>query len=240
MKRILLLAALAALAILALATTQVIAAAGPQLPGGTPGGPAHNPTPTGTLTAGQGNGPNPNAGQPTAGVPVGPPAQPGSQGQGRGKPTILRGTIEALDPGSLTLKLGDGTTVVVGLNPDTRIKVPGPNADGEPLTLGMQALVLARDEGGTLVAWAVIAIPGEPTRVHRVGTVTAYAAGSSITILAVDGNSYTFALTGEPKILPERRAGELAVGARVTIIAPRDPSATGWTATGIVVHPKLP
>lgn len=87
------------------------------------------------------------------------------------------------------------------------------------------------------VARAIIAIPGKPTIVHRVGTVTEYTPGISITILAVDGNTYPFTFTADTRILPADRAVELAVGSRVTVIAPRDPGALSWTATGIVVHP---
>jgi len=38
-------------------------------------------------------------------------------------------------------------------------------------------------------------VPGKPARIHRVGVVTAYTAGESITILAKDGNEYTFELS---------------------------------------------
>ena len=234
--------ALSALAVAALSvvlvTTQAVAV-GPQLPGGTPGGPKQGPTPTGTLQPGQFQGPPPNVGQPSG---VGPQNTPGAQATAQaglhGKPTIYRGTLSAVDPTSLTLTLADGSSVTVGLLAETRIKVPGPNAQGDTLLVGMQVVVQAiTDSNGNLVARSVLAIPGKPTLTHRVGTVTEYTAGTSITILAVDGNSYTFVLTAETKILPEALAGTLAVDALVTVIAPRDPAALGWTATGIVVHP---
>ncbi len=103
----------------------------------------------------------------------------------------------------------------------------------------MNAMVQARrDESNNLVARSIMIIPGKPVRTHRVGEVTAYTEGESITILAKDGNSYTFTLTADTKILPPERAEELAVGSWVTIIAPRDPASLGWTAQGIVVHPS--
>jgi hypothetical protein len=77
---------------------------------------------------------------------------------------------------------------------------------------------------------------GLPFAVH-VGWVTDYQPGTSITIQAHDGSFYTFSLTSDVKILPKDRAGELAVGSRVTIIAWRDPATKGWIAFGIVVHP---
>jgi hypothetical protein len=103
---------------------------------------------------------------------------------------------------------------------------------------GMMAAIQAtRDPGsGALTARIVVIIPGKPMLHHVVGWVTQYS-GTSITIKAHDGNSYTFSLSGDTKILPEERAAELTVGSFVTIIAPRDPSSTQRTAQGIVVHP---
>jgi hypothetical protein len=102
----------------------------------------------------------------------------------------------------------------------------------------MQVVVqtIADADGGS-VARSVAVIPGKPALTHRVGTVTAYAAGVSITIRAVDGDAYTFSLTTDTKILP-LQASELGVDALVTVIAPRDPAAAGSTTTGIVVHPQ--
>ena len=181
-------------------------------------------------------------GPPTAGHTPGPQNTPGAQAtehanqSGKGKPQNFRGTIAAVDASSLTLTLSDGSSVTFALTSDTRIKIPGRNGSGASLQVGMQAMVQARDDGsGNLVARAVMAIPGQPTRVHRVGWVTEYTPGVSITIQASDGNTYPFALTADTKILPA--GNEVTVGSRVTIIAPRDPSALGWTAIGIVVHP---
>ncbi len=79
--------------------------------------------------------------------------------------------------------------------------------------------------------------PGKPPKVHRVGIVTAYTPGTSITIQAKNGMTYTFTLTESIKILPLERAEQLAVGRRVTIIAPRDVTSGGWRVLGVVVHP---
>jgi len=246
MNRTMLLSTLVGLVLsLAVGTSQALAGAAavnPHAPGGTPGAPNQGPTPTGTWQPGQGNGPPPNAGQPSgSGQQNIPGAQATAQAGKHGKPTVYRGTLSALDASSLTLMLVDGSSITIGLTPETRIKVPGPKAQGETLLVGMQVVVHSvADESGGPIARSVMAVPGKPSLTHRVGTVTAYAAGSSITILAVDGNSYTFALTADTKILPPGRAGTLAEDSRVTIIAPRDPAALGWTATGIVVHPPLP
>lgn len=177
----------------------------------------------------------------------GPPSTPGANGaehsgqpdKARGKPEHYKGTVAGVDSAGITLTLKDGSSVTIGLNADTRIKVHGlKDATVDSIQTGMTANVQAlRDESGALIARMVVVIPGKPARTHVVGWVTEYSAGASITIQAHDGNSFTFLLTGDTKILPEERAGELEVGSRVTIIAPRDPSSTERIATGIVVHP---
>lgn len=159
-----------------------------------------------------------------------------------GKPENLKGTISAADSTSITLTLRDGSSVTIGLSADTRMKFPGPKTSTPGgIQPGMQAMVQAlRDQNDNLIARRVMIIPGKPAKIHRVGIVTEYTAGSSITIQDKHGNTYTFALTGETKLLPAERAGTLAVGVRVTIIAPRDPASGGVTVKGIVVHPPKP
>ena len=159
-----------------------------------------------------------------------------------GKHENFKGTVSAVDSTNITLTLRDGSSVTIGLSADTRMKFPGPNASA-PASIqpGMNTMVQAiRDQNGNLIARAVMVIPGKPSKIHRVGIVTEYVAGSSITIQDKDGNTYTFALTGETKLLPAERAGALAVGSRVTIIAPRDPASGGVTVKGIVIHPSSP
>ena len=159
-----------------------------------------------------------------------------------GKHENFKGKVSAVDSTNITLTLRDGSSVTVGLSADTRMKFPGPKASA-PASIqpGMNAMVQAiRDQNGNLIACAVMVIPGKPSKIHRVGTVTEYVAGSSITIQDKDGNTYTFALTVETKLLPAERAGALSVGSRVTIIAPRDPASGGVTVKGIVIHPSSP
>jgi hypothetical protein len=159
-----------------------------------------------------------------------------------GKHEHFKGTVTSVDSGSLSLTLRDGSSVTVGLTSDTQMKFPGPK-DSAPTSIqnGMTVNVQAiRNQSNNLVALRVLVIPGKPTKIHRVGIVTAYTAGGSITIQDKDGNSYIFTITSETKLLPAERAGILAVGSRVTIIAPRDPAAGGVTVTGIVIHPAAP
>lgn len=241
MKKTMIWGALSALTLsLALITTQALAF-GAQSPGGTPGSPKQYATPTGTWIPGPGNGPNLNSGQPTSGVPAGSLPAPALTAQAgvHGKPVIYRGRVTAIDSTAITLEQADGSIVSIGLTPETQIKVPGPKTGASTGLVGMEVVVMAfTDANGNLTARMVLVIPGKPALMHRVGEVTEYTAGSSISILASDGNEYTFALTAATKILPAERAGELAVGSRVTVIAPRDPGAQGFIATGIVVHPS--
>src|SRR5258706_7697120 len=100
-----------------------------------------------------------------------------------GKHENFKGTVTSVDSGSLTLTLRDGSSVTVGLTSDTQMKFPGPK-DSAPTSIqnGMTVNVQAiRDQSNNLVALRVLVIPGKPTKIHRVGIVTAYTAGGSIT-----------------------------------------------------------
>ncbi len=218
MKKLTLFTAIAIILSLFLVTTQALAssagvveAKGP--PGGTPG-PHNTPGAQATVHAGQ-----------------------------HGKPDIIRGTISKLNlPISLTVTPSDGSPdVVIGISTDTRINIPGSHNSGATLQTGMQVMVMAftNPNNNGLVAKFVLVIPGQPSRVHRVGWVTDYTAHSSITIQVSDGQLYKFALTDNTKFLPASTTPpDSLVGLRVTIIAPRDPSSTVWTAVAIVIHPE--
>jgi hypothetical protein len=164
--------------------------------------------------------------------------------QGIGNPqdkhVNIRGTIKAVNTSSLTLTLDDGSSLNIILTADTIIKIPtlGHSATAADLFAGMKVTVNAtKDSAGALTARLVVVIPGKPILTRRVGTVTAYKPGISITIQVQDGKLYTFLLTAKTKILPAARADKLAVGVRVTIIAPRDVAGGTLTAMGIIVHP---
>lgn len=249
MKKLQVLAIFGVLAAMALVTTQALASVGasqagqPELPGGTHGPPITPTVGPGTGTPAPSIPNNPGGGPPPLTPGAKATEQAGQQGQQgmHGQPTILRGTITILvpptSPTSMTIKLDDGSTQTIGLTTDTKIKVPGPQSQGDTLLVGMRVIVMAfPDQSNNLVARMILAIPGQPVRVHRVGTVTAYTANVSITIKATDGNTYTFNLTPSTQVLPT--GSQVTVGALVTIIAPRDPSTLVWTATGIVVQPS--
>ena len=157
-----------------------------------------------------------------------------------GKHLNFMGEIATVDATSLTITLKDGSSATFILAADTIIKIPklGHSATSADLLPGMKVNVnTLQDEAGVLTARKVQVIPGKPTPVKRVGTVTDYQPLVSITILAKDGKTYTFLVTPKTKILPPGLADLLIVGARVTIIAPRDVSGGTLTAAGIVVHP---
>lgn len=174
-----------------------------------------------------------------------PKSTPGAQateratGNPHGKRSVYRGVVASAGGGSLSLTLEDGSTLTFAITDQTKIKVPTlKGATLADLKSGMKVVVqAAQAEGGGLTALHVVATPGKPAKVHRVGTVAAYSAGSSITVQDKDGNTSTFALTADAKILPAERADQLAVGSRVTIIAPRNVTDGPLTAAGIVVHP---
>jgi hypothetical protein len=150
------------------------------------------------------------------------------------------GKVGGVDSGSLTINLEDGSSLSFILNDATRIKIPtlGKSAGAADLVVGERVTVRAHlDENGSLVASMILVIPGEPVIVHRVGTVTDYQPGVSITIVDKEGNLFTFLVTDQTRILPPDRANQLAVGMRVTIIAPRDVAGGRLIAQGIVVHP---
>ncbi len=175
-----------------------------------------------------------------------PPVTPGAKAtekatQGKGKRTTYRGAVASVADGSLTLTLADGSSLTFAVSSDTHITVPtlGSGATLSSITPGAQAAVQARQaDAGSLTALHIVVAPGKPTIVHRVGVVTAYAAGTSLTLQDKDGNAFSFALTSDTKILPQERASELAVGSRVTIIARRDVTGGPATAQGIVVQPS--
>ena len=157
-----------------------------------------------------------------------------------GKRLNFRGIIDTVDASNLSITLEDGSSAAFLLTTNTIIKIPklGHGATAADLIPGMQVNVNAtRDNAGVMTARMVHVIPGKPMLIHRVGIVTDYQPGHSISILAKDGKTYTFLVTPKTKILPPGRAGLLVVGARVTIISPRDVSGGTMVALRIVIHP---
>jgi hypothetical protein len=161
-------------------------------------------------------------------------------GNPHGERLNFKGVVVSADAASLTITLEDGSSITFILTDETCLRIPtlGDAATAADLQPGLQVHVQAvTGEDGALTARAVQVIPGKPLQSHRVGTVTDYQPGVSITIQAADGNAYTYRLSADTPILPQERQELLTVGARVTIIAPRQVTTLDLTAQGIVVHP---
>ena len=156
-----------------------------------------------------------------------------------GKKVHYRGLITSVNASSLSINLADGSSLVLILDAESQVKIPTLGKDGTAADLlpGMQVTVQAQMQDTGLVVRKLMVIPGKPSRIHRVGEVTAYIPGDTISILARDGETYTFKLAAEVKILPDERTDQLQVGAWVTIIAPRDVTQLESIAYGIVIHP---
>lgn len=162
-----------------------------------------------------------------------------AQSKGHGPHSIFRGVISSADATSLAVTLDNGSTAAFALTADSKIRFPGSKgATGTDLLPGQRVIVFASDDGsGGWIANSLAVIPGKPTKEHHVGVVTEYTAGVSITILAHDGQSNTYLISPDTKILPKDRADELAVCSLVTVIFPRNKTGADTIAAGIVVHP---
>lgn len=169
-------------------------------------------------------------------------AEPPGKDKAKGKPINIKGIIASADAASLVITQADGSSVTVMITADTRIKVASMGKDGGVANLlpGLQVGVQATEKDGVLTARSIHVIPGKPVQSHNVGLVTDYQPGVSITIACKDGQSYTFLLAPEVKILPAERLSLLVAGAYVTVISPRDVTTTDLIATGIVIHPAVP
>jgi hypothetical protein len=152
----------------------------------------------------------------------------------------FRGFVTEVGLTSLTISLKDGgEPVTFTVTGDTQVKIPTlwQCSTCSDLVPGVQVLVKAvQNESGQLVAVTVHVVPGKPTKQHRVGEVVVYQPGVRITILAKDGQEYTFFIDQTTKILPLESAEQLGPGAQVTIICPRDVTGQPAIAKGIVVH----
>ncbi len=187
------------------------------------------------------NKPDPKAKDPKAQKPDQPadkPEKPQKADEKRWKPLNLRGTLTGMDGNTLEITLKDGTVVTVIFDGSETLHIPGGKQAGGSLTVGMQVMVHALKDpaGGDPVVRSVNVIPAAPKVVHHVGEVTDYQPGAQITILARDGSSVTYNLTGA-RILPHPDA-VIEAGSLVTIISPHTGSGGELSASAIVVHPK--
>jgi hypothetical protein len=146
---------------------------------------------------------------------------------------LVQGVVATVATDRITLE-GDK---VIYVNSETKYRVPGLGRDAilSDIKQGMRIVALVYEQDGKTYARQISTVPGVPEYKHRVGEVTAYTAGSSITIESKDGALTTFKIAADFKILPKNAIVE--IGKQVTIISRREPSNTEFVATGIVVHP---
>ena len=154
----------------------------------------------------------------------------------------IRGEIISVDTAGIVIqpKLSDPVTFIWDETPIIKIPTLAGAATTTDLKAGMNVIVQGFKTETGLVAMKVLVVPGKPIKIHHVGTVTIYAAGTSITIENKKGETTTFVITAETKIIPEAEAASLAVGSVVTIIAPRDVTGGDLTAKAIVIHVPEP
>ncbi len=173
--------------------------------------------------------------------------------EGLGQRQVFQGTVEAVGTNSLGLKLTSGDVVTFVVSDTVKINILGVNAHAmlSDVTVGSRALVLAQPvANGSPIAFLINVFPAKPERIQRVGIVTAFTPGVSITIQGPSGIkgvddmtstqniSTTFIIISSTVILPADRASQLKVGTRVTIIAPNAAAQGGqMVAQGIVIHP---
>jgi uncharacterized protein DUF5666 len=168
-----------------------------------------------------------------------PPAPRGESARAEkdGKRHGIFGTVTAKASSSFTVqtKQGDETVTVTS---ETKFHIPTKrNATFADLNVGDRVAVNGTPTASGLTARQVAVAPRKPTIRHRVGTVTAYTAGSSITIKDVQGETATFVVNAQTTIR-NPKGGSISVGDKVTIVSRRDPSTDTFTASAIVVHPQ--
>lgn len=170
------------------------------------------------------------------------PVTVNSKGNGHGKPekakNVLNGSVSSVDGNTVVITLKDGSTVNVTLDANTSLKVPTlKDTTGYTFTPGQRLVAkVVENEDGTYSVSQAHVIPGKPEKIHRVGTVTEYLPGVSITVTDKFGNTTTFALSADSRILSEDGTAAVTVGSVVTIISPRDVTGGELSAKGIVVH----
>jgi hypothetical protein len=172
------------------------------------------------------------------------------------------GVVKSLAAHSFVLTTkhnGDVTVLVTG---QTRFHIPTlKKATFADLEKGDRVAVNGAPGRTGFTAKQVVVAPRKPAIQHRVGVVTAYTPGVSITIKLgrgdddaddarnardvnaargakrAAGDLVTFKLTGKTVIRGPKGVTTVAVGNRVTVVARRDPATDTFTASAIVVHP---
>ncbi|MEK7281735.1 MAG: DUF5666 domain-containing protein [Chloroflexota bacterium] len=151
------------------------------------------------------------------------------------------GTIKSKASASLVVTTKKQGDVTVNVNDQTKYHVPGvKDATLANFKEGDKVAVLAVETASGNLALHVNLIPGRPMFVHRVGTIEAYVAGTSITLKDKKGQSSTVAVNGDTKIVLKRGATEVTVGEQAIVVAKRDPANDQFTAKAIMVFGNKP
>jgi hypothetical protein len=174
-------------------------------------------------------------------------SKPGNSGNNGNKPTKspiykvlnFQGIVMNVSSESMTLLRKDGTAVTLIFTPQSTVKVPtnSKNSTIADLQINMRVTVHAYMDldTGEIYVRSINVIPGAPEQFNRVGTVSDYQPGVSITIADETGATQTFIVTVDTQIILQDPTLTLAVGSQVTIVTPLNDNADTPTAAAIVV-----
>ena len=147
----------------------------------------------------------------------------------------FHGTVKSLAADSFVVTTKKHGDVSIKVNAETKYKVPGvKDATLANFHVTDRVNVLAVETSDGDLALHVNLVPGKPISIQRVGTITAYVAGTSITLKDKKGETSTFMIDAETKIEFKRGATEVKVGEQATVVARRDPSTDQYTARAIL------
>lgn len=174
-------------------------------------------------------------------------SKPGKGGENGNKPTknpvykVLneKGIVMNVSAESMLLLKNDGSTVTLIFTPQSTVKIPtnSKNSTIADLQINMRVTVHAYMDldTGIIYVRSINVIPGEPAKYNRVGNVTDYQPGISITIADETGLTQTFVLTADTQIILQDPTLTLGIGSQVTIVTALHDNAETPIAAAIVV-----
>lgn len=149
--------------------------------------------------------------------------------------SLVRGTVQSVSGNVITLKSGATVTV------DSNTKYASPKKKEASLAdvlPGVDIVAQVNKTGTTLLAVRVEILGVVVPQAVHAGQVTAYTAGSSITIKDAKAVSFTFVITSDTKINYPKGVSQIKVGDEVTIAATA--SGDGKTLTAKVINVRQP
>ncbi|MEP7359486.1 MAG: hypothetical protein ABI847_19700, partial [Anaerolineales bacterium] len=163
----------------------------------------------------------------------------------------FRGSLVSLNGSTLTLRLDDGTSQVFTLAAGVVLNAPGqPGSATAAQVAAATRLRVTGQQAAPNGPWSAVRLLIEdrprpvrspdtakaPQASPPTGLVTAYSPGESVTLQLANGQTATYPLNGATRLLPPGHSAELAVGARVTLLAAPG-AAAGDPAWAITVLP---